>query len=60
MTQKITELVLYHLKDGISLEEVSSSNTSPAAQTLLNLVAIVKAQRGLRRQFWVCITVPSQ
>jgi hypothetical protein len=51
--QPITELVVYHIKEGVTLEKVSPNDPNPAVQVFMQLTEIVKAQKGFIRQFWV-------
>jgi hypothetical protein len=59
--QQITEMV-YHLKEGVNLENVIPSDPSLAVQTSAQLVNTIEAPKGFRRQFWVsdlCSSLPS-
>lgn len=57
-SQPITETMILHLKECISLENVVSGS-SPAVQKFMHLTDIVKSQRGFKRQFWVLRSLPS-
>lgn len=52
-SKQITEIAIFHLKEGVSLENVVSSNPSVATQAFIKLVNIITAQNGFMRQFWV-------
>jgi hypothetical protein len=52
-SQPITGLVVYHIKEGVTLEKVSSNDPNPVVQVFMQLAEIIKAQKGFIRQFWV-------
>jgi hypothetical protein len=46
-------MVVYHIKESVTLEKVSPNDPNPAVQVFMQLTEIVKAQNGFIRQFWV-------
>jgi hypothetical protein len=52
-SQQIAQLVILRVKEGVNLENVTSSNPNPEVQAFIKLTDIIKAQRGFIRQFWV-------
>jgi hypothetical protein len=50
---QITEMIVFHVKEGVELENVASSDPSPAVKSFTQSLSIIKAQRGVIRQFWV-------
>lgn len=56
----MTGTVILAVKDGVNLDNVvddnaiSSSSGNPAVRTFAHLTSTLKAQPGLRRQYWVC------
>ena len=52
-SQPMTEMVVFHLQEGVNLENLTSSNPSLEAKTFVQLTTILKTQQGFIRQFWV-------
>jgi hypothetical protein len=50
---QVTELAVFHVNEAVDLENVASSNPSPAVQAFIQMTNTIKAQRGFIRQFWV-------
>jgi hypothetical protein len=50
---QITELAVFHVKEGVDLENGPYSNPSPAVQAFIQMTNTIKTQRGFIRQFWV-------
>jgi hypothetical protein len=52
-SRQITEIVFFHLKDHVNLEDVRDSNPDVAVQAFFQLTKTIKSQPGFIRQFWV-------
>jgi hypothetical protein len=44
-------MVIYHIKEGVTLEKVSPNDPNPAVQVFMQLTEIVKAQKGFYISF---------
>ncbi|MCJ1474094.1 hypothetical protein MMC13_002752 [Lambiella insularis] len=49
---QITEIGVFHIQDGVNLEDVAFRSPNLAAQAFAQLTKTLKAQQGYIRQFW--------
>lgn len=51
-SSQLTETIILRLKEGITLQDLSSD--TPARKAFKKLTETIKAQSGFLRQYWVC------
>jgi hypothetical protein len=55
---QISLVTIFYVKEGVILENLSSSTQDQAAQAFFQLTNNVKIQEGFIRQFWVAHIYP--